>query len=466
MLDVMHSMFSSSSSQADTLRRNSMQFRFLIQCEIYLRSVHTQEDAKRHLQDRIKAVCEGHLVWLFQSAECTQTWGYFYTIDGTKQASLESTTAPLTKSIEGARQFLKLSFYFSAWDTEWLFVSKLLHGSLKQWLLYLESSRHMANLWIENDDMQAFKPSSSTSDNVGEINLRYPRYRLSEATLVWLALLHTERMIQLIEERSLQMAHLPDNSQSKIKDIRQDFDLFKDTFGIQSLRSKILSIFKVPKRELTALYVADDKQSVRYAIPTKHESETQVQADVVVKRQKEVIAFQRSIKESLLNIEPRDFDALEASLLGFFEGSRDGVKAAWRESLSLQKDLDISDCDEATQLALIMFAAKSKCNLASSRTGRIEDASKSRLRYALYDSGFFAHVIVDDVPQSMSQWTTSTYPTACLLLASLSKACREILYVDTCREARSFSTCFEVWLKKYVVYSMNQSSLTQPSPMR
>ena len=427
MLVVMHSMFTPLSSQADTLRDSSMQFRFLIQCEIYLRSVHTQEDAKRHLQDRIKTICEGHLVWLFQSAASTPTWGYFYTIDGTKQTSLESTTAPLTKSTEGARQFLKLSFYFSAWDTEWLFILKLLHGSLKRWLLYLESSQHMANLWIENEDMQAFKPSSSTSDNVGEINLLYPRYRLSEATLLWLALLHIERMIHLIEERSMQMAQLPDDSQSMIKDIRQDFDIFKETFGLRSIRSKILSTFKVPKRELNAIYVADDKESVRYAIPTKHESETQVQADVVVKRQQEVIAFQRSIKESLLSIEPRDLDALEASLLGFFEGSHDGVKAAWRESLSMQKDLEISDCDEATQLALIMFGAKFKYNLASSRNGRIEDVSKSRLRYALYDSGFFAHTIVDDVPQSMSQWTTSTYPTSCLLLGSLSKACRDIL---------------------------------------
>lgn len=420
-----------------TGRTAYFQFRFLIQCQRYIRSMRKDEDAERHFEERIHSVCKGHLVWVFQIAnsETINTWSPYYTVSGSNTAEelkASSIKSSLAYSVEGAFQFLKLCLYLSTWNEEWQFILELLDLKLDHWLSYLTSNKHMANLWVEDEDVESFKPYNSTSEDVSHIRRTYPHYHLSDAALVWLALLYVEKMVQFIEDKF--HTQTPQNAESierKVKDVRQTFDASQGTLSLQQIRSSILETFKVPKRGLSS------STSALLGSQTT-EAWSSVQAKAAEKRDQQVIAFQRTINESLLEIGPYDFATIEASILGIFEGSGDHAEAAWRETLKMQKGKDISTFEDPRQIALSMFASKFptrfKYDLASSRAGKIEDAWTNRLQDALYDSGLFAQKIVEDAPEPMSEWRALTYETMSLLVGGLFKECREMFLVHTRQE--------------------------------
>lgn len=409
------------------------------------------ENAKRHIQDRIDSVCEGHLVWVFQIADSTDTWSRYYAVSGSNTAEeFNSDSYPsLAYSVEGAFQFLKLWLYLSTWNEKWQFVLELLHLKLRDWLLYLERNQHMANLWIEDEDLEFFKPYNSLSEDVSDIRRTYPRYHLSDAALIWLALLHIEKTIKLIEDTF--HTQTPQNAgpiESMVKDIRQYFDASQGTLSLQHIRSSILKTFKVSKGGLNASLSAGKRAGIGHTVTISGDSETlgmqssstsalpgsqatearsSVQAEAAKKRDQQLIVFQRTINQSMLEIESHDFATIEASVHGIFEGSQDHVEAAWRETLKIQKEKDISTFEDPRQIALAMFASRFKCNLASARVEEIEEVSRARLRDALYDSGLFAQKVVEDAPEPIRNWSAHTYETMSLMIGSLFKECRGIL---------------------------------------
>ena len=435
--------------QAGILIRYSFQFRFLIQCQVYIGSIQWEEDRKRHILDRIRSTCEGHLIWASKVADSTNTWSPYYAMSGSNTAEelKNSSMKPsLAYSVEGAFHFLKLCLYLSTWREKWHFVLELTHLKLRNWLLYLERNQHMANLWIEDEDLESFKPYNSTSEDVGYIRRTYPHYNLSDAALVWLALLHVEKTIKMIEDNvHAQALRDGDPIGTMLKNVRQSFDASQGILSLQQIRSNILKTFKVPRIGLNAPLSASAGAKISRTVASSGRSDflvvqpsstsafsnsqaTQAQSfaqvEAAKRRDQQVIVLQRTINQSMLEIEPWDFATIEASILGIFEGSQDHVQAAWRETLNIQKEKDVSSFEDPRQIALTIFAFRFKYNLACSRVGKTEDVAKDRLRHALYDSGFFAQTIVDDAPESMRDWTGYTYETMSLLIGGLFKECR------------------------------------------
>lgn len=101
----------------------------------------------------------------------------------------------------------------------------------------------------------------------------------------------------------------------------------------------------------------------------------------------------------MLQIKGHDSSTIEASILGIFEGSQDLGAAAWRETLKIQNEKDISNSADLRLIALILFASRFKYNLASSHVEKIEDVLRDRLRNALNDSGFFAQSLWEVIKQ-------------------------------------------------------------------
>ena len=410
------------------------------------------EDGRRCILERIHSVCEGHLIWVFRIADSTNTWSPYYTISGSntaeevKHSSIKPT---LAYSVEGAFHFLKLCLYLHMWSEKWLFVLDLMHLKLRDWLLYLERNQHMANLWVEDEDLESFKPYNTTSEDVGYIRRTYPHYHLSDAALIWLALLHVEKTIKTIEDRfRTQTPRNADSIESMLKDIRQYFDASQGNLSLQQIQSNILKTFKVPRERINAPFSAGESAGTHRTVANTGESDILAmqssspsvssgfqatearllsQAEAARKRDQQIIVFQRTINQSMLEIEPSDCATIEASILGIFEGSQGHVDAAWRDTLNLQKDKEISTIEDPRQLALIIFACRFKYNLASSRVGKIEDVAKDRLQHALYDSGIFAQKIMENAPEPMRDWTAFTYETMSLLIGALFKDCRDIL---------------------------------------
>ena len=419
---------------------------------MYFRSMQKDEDANQHIHDRIRSVCEGHLVWAFQIADSTRTWVEWYLINGSRPAkALEpsSDNSSITYAVQGAFQFLKLCLYLRTWNEKWKFVLELLHLKLGDWLSYLGENQHMANLWIEAEDFESFKPYNSVSKDVGYIRRFYPHYRLSDAALIWLALLHVGKAIEMLESKvQIQTAQNAGSTESQMKDIRQWFDTSQEVLSLQRIRSSILKTFKVPKRGANAPFSAGGKTGfgptkINYgasepdmmldfsnsALPGFQATEALpfVRDEASKMRDQQVIVFHRTINDSTLEIEASDFAAIEASILGIFEGSQDHVGSAWRATLKLQEEKDISAVEDPRQIALTMFASRFRYSLASSRVGKLEDMSRNRLRDALYDSGFFSESVVEDTPGPMRAWNGMTYETMSLLIGGLFKECREIL---------------------------------------
>ena len=413
--------------RAGILIQKSFQFRFLIQCQRYIGSMPKDDEAKHQIQDRIHSVCKDHLDWVFHighTVDSAGTWSPYYAIsvsDNAEELKASSGNSSLAHSVEGAFQFLKAFLYLSMWNEEWQFVLELLNLELDNWLSYLASNKHMASLWVEDEDVVSFNPYDSTSEDVSYILRTYPHYHLSDAALVCLALLYIEKMIQFIEDRfHTQILQDAEFTERKVKYVRNSFAVHQGSLSLQNIQSSILKTFKVPKDRLPSGVPA-------LAGSQSTEARSFERSETLKKRDEQIIVFQRVVNQCVLEIEPTDFATIEASILGIFEGPQGHVDAAWRETLKLQKEKDISTIQDPRQIALTMFASKLNCVLASSDAGKIEQVSKNMLQNALYDSGSFAQTIVEDALEPISYRKATTYETVSLLVGSLFKECREIL---------------------------------------
>ena len=112
---------------------------------------------------------------------------------------------------------------------------------------------------------------------------------------------------------------------------------------------------------------------------------TPLREGVKDERNGELIAFQRTVSDHVVEIQPTDVATIEASIHGFFDRPLDLVKEAWQETLRMQEDNEINSSEDPRQIALALFASRFNYNIARSTEGQIHDVLSKRLVSALYD---------------------------------------------------------------------------------
>lgn len=230
-------------------------FRFLTQCQTLIH-VGGEYIAHTDISARLKATCQGHLIWAFKIAmvRSKDTWQNVYAhyaAEGNNR-DLKTLKEERTDSrvVEGALQFSKLWLYLSAWPQDWDFVLDLLCFRLDDWLWYLRKTRHMENLWVERQGYQTLKPYDTISPDSGAIKKQYPRYCLSDFTMLWLALRQLESLIELIEEGYKGMTEKPGRDRfMDVQDVKEKLVSYLDVYSTQELRSNILETFTVSEQE-------------------------------------------------------------------------------------------------------------------------------------------------------------------------------------------------------------------------
>ena len=335
------------------------------------------------------------------------------------------------------------------WRENWALALEYLHLGLKDWLIYLDKTQHMDNLWVESGDFESFRPHNTAYKDGEEMGKWFPHYRLSDAVILWMALSQLEQLIVLIEAGfSSRPERQPANIESMMGEVRRTYQSFQVTLSLPKLQSKIIGTFQVAKPQRSAALIASEKDSRSPNVATFHESQTisaqpsettMIRSRVsrfgdtagtasAVAETKSVFTFQRTIYEYDLKVQPTDFAVLEASFLGVFESeeSHSQLAAAWQETLKLQND-DVSSLQDPRQVAMALFALRFGCRLVRSSEGKIEDVLHEKLISALYDSGIFASTIYNNAPGSTRRWTGATYESTSLLLGSLYEECRQYL---------------------------------------
>ena len=381
---------------------------------------------------------------MFQIADSTPTWSSPYAVDGTTFDS-GAQNSRTSWALQGSFHFLKLCLYYAGWREDWTFVLELLHSKLDQWLNYLESSKHMNNLWVEKEHIEAFRPHDTSARDGESISREYPHYYLGDAMELWLALLQIERLIQSLEEQAKGSTQPPmDNERTMVKEVRESFNAHQDTLSSRKIRSNILETFTVPVNEARSSVQVTSEPIIAAPGGFSHPSiggiiETpaifrqsvkvgsSIQVGSENTRAKQAILLRRSIKEHDYNISCTDLAVIEAALLGFFHGPEDYVDVAWRKTMKMQKERDVLAFLDPRGVSLTLFAAKYKHFIGRSYAGKLEEVLFGMLNTALYDSGLFTQTIVDSAPGPINSWSIGTYETMSLLLAALSEPCREVL---------------------------------------
>ncbi|KAL8989512.1 MAG: hypothetical protein Q9177_001613 [Variospora cf. flavescens] len=233
-------------------------FRFLTQCQTLIHAPHIGGIPIAHtgLSARLKATCQGHLIWAFKivMVRSNDTWQNIYA-----HYAAEGNNRDLKKRkeehgnsrvVEGAFHFSKLWLYLSAWPQDWEFVLDLLHFRLNDWLRYLQKTRHMKNLWVERQGYQTLKPYDTISPDSGAIKKQYPRYCLSDFTMLWLAFRQLESLINLITEGYKGTTEKPVRDRYRnVRDVQEKLASYLDVYSTQELRSNILETFTVSEQE-------------------------------------------------------------------------------------------------------------------------------------------------------------------------------------------------------------------------
>ena len=426
---------------------HSFQFRFLIQCYRYIdREWHDYADLKIHHLSRIREICQGHLIWIFKIADSSPTWSTFYSVDG---AQIDHVPNPLlSRATEGGFQFLKLCLYHNVWMKNWEFILDFLHPHLKQWLEYLDGTKHMNNLWIEDQNTENLNPYDTSSADGGYISEDFPQYHLSDAAVVWLALSQLDKLITSIENQSTPA------QADRVREVRHWFESYHATLSPEHIRSSMFKTFTIPQDDVVFESISVSKVSVssftdgpQNTIAGVLESpltpneqrvrfEGPLQTRSIGRNSKRIMVFQRRIHGYVLNIQSSDFFIIEAASKGIFEGSHDHSHNAWKETLKLQRDKDILTYGEPRHVALTLLASKLRLSYSlaglstlavSGRYRKLEDVWSERLVTALHDSGFYAPTMMDDGPQDLFYWSSASFETMSLLMGSLLEICREVL---------------------------------------
>lgn len=307
----------------------------------------------------------------------------------------------------------------------------------------------MANLWVEKEEWETFRPHDTIPGDGDYIRGLYPHYHLSDSALLWLALLYLEKLIKLIEYELDAQPQRKDVDVERKMFVRKCFDSFQDTLSSNKIRSNILKTFTISKADANmGLLNSEDVSRAPASIASGHHSSTSIyysdsrsnladqslqvrspsSAGTINERNDQVVVLERSISQYFLAAEATDFAAVEASLIGIFEGSEDQVESAWRETLKMQKDSDISTFQDPRRVALTLFASQFQYKLARTH-GKLEDVARKRLVTALYDSGIFASTTIGEAPGPTdgNEGAIATYETMSLLLGGLYNECREMM---------------------------------------
>ncbi|KAL8697971.1 MAG: hypothetical protein Q9201_006827 [Fulgogasparrea decipioides] len=459
-------------------RYTYFQFKFLVQCQKYINAMPDRGSSQLENAHRIQKTCKGHLIWAFKIAKYADTWTILHEINSAKVTSVPSSSEPSSKSrsVEGAWQFLKLCLYLKAWPDEWHFVLELLNHKIEEWLTYLAKTQHMANLWVERDEVENLRPYNTISRDDRDINKVFPQYHLSDSALLWLALSQLEQIIQMIERKFESPIEQHDASiESMIRAVREYHDSFQDTLSPQKIRLSIFNTFKISKRQYSNEEITDEKASSSLGaaafgksqapavpkLPGKPSTavdqriQEEKQATTTSKSDQQVILLQRTTNAYITEIEATDIATVDAANAGIFE--EDNVKAAWQETLGIQEEKDVSTFEDTLHMALALFAScstsKYDFNLARSPDGKVKEALCERLQNALYDSGSIAQFIEEDIPQAMRSWSAVTYESLSLIVDSLFSQCRIAFSSQNSAEDRQPS-----------VHSQRQLSLQEIRP--
>ena len=336
------------------------------------------------------------------------------------------------------------------WKENWEFVLDFLHSKLKQWLEYLDSTKHMNNLWVEGQDIEDFKPHDTSSADGGYTSKKFPAYDLSDPAVVWLALSQLDKLITSIEKQPTIARAQAD----RVREVRQWFESHQAALSPEHIRSSIFKTFTIPKDDVILESISHSKAFVSSLTDGPQNTTTEIfessltpteqrvrfegplQTRPTGRNAKQIMVFKRKINGNIPYIQSTDFAIIEAANTGIFEGSHDHASDAWKETLKLQRNRDLLTYEDPRLVALTLLASKLrlKYSLAglsklsvSGRHRTLKDVSSERLATALYDSGFYAPTTANDAPEGRFYWSSTTFETMSLLMGSLLESCREVL---------------------------------------
>ena len=434
----------------------SFQFRALVQCQKRIDAIHNGEIYLNDLAERIKTTCKLHLVWVFSIAELSDgTWRPRYSAGGKSKASEvdKYTDIRPSYSVEGAFQFLKVCLYFETWREDWKFVLQLLRDHLDQWLMYLVATQHMSNLWVESID---FESLTLYHDNIsigdGDVSKAFPRYHLSDAALLWLALLQLEQLVKSIEEIIFTRTEsFDDNVTSMILEVRTVVNFIPNQINRQNLQSNILRTFKVSKRDLSSRFTGAEKKMAGSGTVNLYKSSDEVEEASPIDRldsekrtghlgvashqDSSTIVYRRTFHSYTLEIQASDMAVIEASTHGLFQRSDNIIEPSWQESLEVQENTNIQVFNVPRHLALVLWTSKLNVSKARSNGDNVQVVLHHRrsatldqkLSATLYDSGVFADSFIEDGPGHMKSWSALTYEALSLCLGSQYEECMMVL---------------------------------------
>ena len=427
----------------------SYQFKFLIQCQRRHSTEHGSSQQHSDTMARILRSCRAHVIWIFQIVRFDDTWEEYYTVDGTPAPPRHrkiSGESGLSRSVEGAYQFLKLCLFFDAWKDEWELVLELLSLRLAGWLSYLQSTQHMGNLWIQEEDIETLKPRDTRSQDSDPVRRRFPHYYLADSALLWLAIRQVERLLQSLDDICYQCSGERKSAKEAVKHLRQSVGSYTKAVGPQTIRSNILNTFKIARRDSISPVLASDQdlssptgktaEKLQMFVPAISDENASAvaghsSAKPITKlgpsisgADQQIIACQRSVNEYMCEIEPSDGPIIEAIFGGLLQATSGNMNAAWQETLKIQGRKDVSSMHEARQLAFALWTSRFDYKLAQCKEGDPHDALCNRLSASLYSSGAFAEEIKDEAPAPMLSWASPTYETANLIMGCRYDGCR------------------------------------------
>ena len=386
-----------------------------------------------------------------------ETWYNQYSVGGafeTSSVEHPPEEKPVSNVVEGAFNFLKLCLYHETWKGKWETVLEFLHPALEKWLSYLVNTQHMANLWVESEAFETWKPQhDSLSVDGGTINQAYPQYLLSDSSVLWLALMQLENLIASIESTSKsQLRAQVDPARLQIEKVRDIFNSRRPTLSPENIQSKIINTFKVSKRDLIGELSATDTMTSSSRVVSVGEStvnattgasdnastsgdqktklEVSLQDGAISGRDQSLIVFQRTITEYIYEVQPSDITTLEAFTFGMFDHPQD--KDAWHATIKIQEEKNTATPWDTRLIALALLGLKTGHDLVKINEDKSEDVKtkevlQKRLSAASYDSGYFAQTMVLDHQEQTQSWSGVAYELVSVLMGSLYEECHTLL---------------------------------------
>ena len=328
---------------------------------------------------------------------------------------------------------------------------QLLRDHLDQWLINLVATQHMSNLWVESID---FESSTLYHDNISigdsDVSKAFPQYHLSDAALLWLALLQLEQLVEIIQESTSTMTEsFDDNVKSMIREVLKVVDSIPNQINRQNLQSNILRTFKVSKRDMSSRFTDAEKKIAGSRTVTSYNSSDEVEEaspvdhvdsekqrwgaerrghlGVASHQNSSIIVYRRTIHSYTLEIQASDMAVIEASMHGLFQRSDNIIEPSWQESLEVQENTDIQAFNESRHMALVLWTSKLNVSKARSNGDNVQVALHQKLSATLYDSGVFADSFIEDGPGHMKTWSARTYEALSLYLGSRFENCMMVL---------------------------------------